>query len=335
MKRFWRKLHFTFRKIEKCLDFVPYHQGCDKVLLKLNFAPEAIWRTAMEHIGFIGTGKLATGLAIILQQRDYPVTSLYDLNPDSSARLASRLGLEISVSSPQQVVDRCQLIFITTPDDVIQQVTRELEFAENKTVVHCSGAVDISGLDCARNAGAATGSMHPLQAFPQADSAVSLLPQSLFGIEGDEKAVILLERLVSDIGGSSFIISPRKKPLYHAAAVFVSNYQVTLASIAQNLFRDAGMNDQQIGHALRSLQVSTQQAIDEKGVIKSLTGPIERGDVEVIKKHLEALKEFGEEEEDLYRRIGQKTIPIALDKGAIDKHKAKIIFELLKKQPQR
>lgn len=92
------------------------------------------------------------------------------------------------------------------------------------------------------------------------------------------------------------------------------------------------MEQDQIQSAIKSLLVSTTETISREGVTPSLTGPIERGDIGVIRGHLEAMGDYDEEVEQLYRKIGKKTIPIALDKGAIDAHKAKIIFELLEQR---
>lgn len=286
----------------------------------------------MESIGFIGTGRLATGLAVGLNERGYLVTALYDSNPPKAAKLSSRLNLTCSSTSPQHVVDSCQIIFITTSDDSIEEVVATCRFSRGQYLIHCSGALSFQILSSAENQGAFTGSMHPLQAFADPDLAISRLPGTTFGIEGCPESVLLMERLAVDLGGDSFIISAKNKPLYHAAAVFASNYQVTLAAVAAKIFLSVGMNREQVKKVISAMMTSTVESIIDRGIKDSLTGPLERGDSGIVEKHLLALKDFSPEDEELYRLIGLKTIPIALDKGAIDEDKAKVIFELLRQR---
>ena len=80
---------------------------------------------------------------------------------------------------PQAVVDRCRIVFLTVPDDVITQVASSLDWPADRGVVHCSGAGTTELLSPAATAGALCGSFHPLQTFtslPTDKTPLSSLP---------------------------------------------------------------------------------------------------------------------------------------------------------------
>ena len=119
------------------------------------------------------------------------------------------------------------------------------------------------------------------------------------------------------------------KVLYHAAAVIACNYLVTLVKLATDLWQTFNIPPDQATQALLPLIRGTIHNIDTVGIPQCLTGPVARGDTGTIRKHLEALEQRAPAILLAYRELGLQTIPIALDKGRIDKQKAKELQALL------
>ena len=285
----------------------------------------------MVRIGFIGAGTVGTALAVGLSQRGCPVVAVSSRSLASAEKLAQRVNDCQVCRTSQGVADAAQLVFITTPDDVIAGVASEIQLHEGQGVVHCSGAHSVDILEPAKRLGANVGSFHPLQTFASVNQAIENLPGSTFALEAEEPLLSELKELASVLDGSCVELKPGDKVLYHAAAVFACNYLVTLVKLAVDLWRDFGVPPKEATKALLPLLKGTVNNIDNIGLPHCLTGPIARGDLSTIGKHLNALKAKDSELLITYKELGLQTIPVALAKGRIDEHRAEEMEVLLKK----
>ena len=283
----------------------------------------------MTKIGFIGAGTVGTALAVSFSQRGYPVAAISSRSLSSAQRLAELVANCQVCYAGQEVADIAELVFITTPDDVISQVATELHWHAGQDVIHCSGAHSIDILEPARRFGANIGSFHPLQTFASVNQAIENLPGSTFALEAEEPLLSKLKELASGLNGSWVELKPGDKVLYHVAAVFVSNYLVTLVKLALDLWQDFGVSQREATKALLPLLRGTVNNIDNVGLPNCLTGPIARGDLGTISKHLIALKVKGPPLFTTYKKLGLQAIPIALAKGKIDEHGAGELRTLL------
>ena len=285
----------------------------------------------MVNIGFIGAGTVGTALAVRLSQRGCPVIAISSRTLSSAHKLAELVNNCQVCQSPQEVADAAQLVFITTPDDVIAGVAGEVQCHEGQGVAHCSGAHSVDILEPAKRLGAAVGSFHPLQTFASYQQAMENLPGSTFALEAEEPLLSQLKELAGILDGSYVELKPGDKVLYHAAAVFACNYLVTLVKLAVDLWQDFGVPPKEATKALLPLLKGTINNIDNIGLPHCLTGPIARGDLSTIVKHLSALEAKDYSLFITYKQLGLQTIPIALAKGRIDEHKAEEMATLLKK----
>jgi predicted short-subunit dehydrogenase-like oxidoreductase (DUF2520 family) len=276
----------------------------------------------MLEIGFIGAGTVGTALATRLSQKGARITAASSRNLISAERLASSLPHCHAYSSPQEVADVAELIFITTPDDAIAEVANEVHWHPGESVVHCSGAHSLDILKPVNQAGANVGSFHPLQTFADINQAVENLPGSTFAIEAEEPLLSTLKELTSLLDGDWIELKPGDKVVYHAAAVFACNYMVTLVELATDLWQTLGVPQKEATKALIPLLRGTVNNINNIGLPDCLTGPISRGDLGTISKHLTALKDKNPSLLAAYKQLGLHTIPIALEKGKINEHKA-------------
>jgi len=279
--------------------------------------------------GFIGAGTTGTALAVRLSQKECPVVAVSSRTLSSAQKLAELVPNCRVCHAAQEVADATELVFITTPDDVIVQVCSEVQWHGGQSVVHCSGAHSVDILEPARKLGAAVGSFHPLQTFADVDQAIENLPGSTFALEAEEPLLSTLKELTLLLNGNWVELKPGDKVLYHAAAVFACNYLVTLVKLALDLWLDFGVSSKEATRALLPLLQGTINNIGNIGLPDCLTGPVARGDLGTIERHLSALETRSPSLLTTYKELGLQTIPIALAKGKVNEQKAEEMKALL------
>ncbi|MBI2955589.1 MAG: DUF2520 domain-containing protein [Chloroflexi bacterium] len=280
-------------------------------------------------IGFIGAGTVGTALGVTLSRRGYRVAAVNSRTTASAERFAHRVGGVSVCQTAQQVTELSNLVFVTTPDDAIAGVVREITWKTGLSVVHCNGSSSIDILEHARQQGAAVGAFHPLQSFASVEQAIENLPGSTFALEGEEPLLSELVALASTLDGVPVVLKPGEKVLYHAAAVIVSNYAVALMKMANDLWQGFGVDDHTATKALLPLLRGTVNNIATVGLPNCLTGPIARGDIGTVEKHVRALKERAPAMLPVYCELGLQAIPVAVGKGKIDADRADALRRLL------
>ncbi|MBI2305441.1 MAG: DUF2520 domain-containing protein [Chloroflexi bacterium] len=284
----------------------------------------------MTSIAFIGAGKVGTALAVKLAQQGYPVVAVASRSVSSAERLASLIPGCRPYLTPQEAADAAELVFITTPDDVIPQMACQVAWRPDHGVVHCSGADSASILDPARERGAQVGVFHPLQTLASLEEALENLPGSTFSIEAQGSLLESLKEMATALEGRWIVLRAEDRVLYHAAAVIVCNYLVTLMKMATDLWQFFGVSPQEATSALLPLVRGTVHNLETVGLPMCLTGPIARGDLGTVAKHLEALRERAPQFLPTYRELGLQTIPIALAGGRIDAQQGRRMEEVLR-----
>jgi predicted short-subunit dehydrogenase-like oxidoreductase (DUF2520 family) len=282
----------------------------------------------MHSVGFIGAGTVGTALAVRLREKGYPVIAVASRTPASAERLAGMVeGCQVHHSG-QAVADVAEMVFITTPDDAIAEVAAQVQWHTGQSVIHCSGAESVDILVPATQAGAQAGAFHPLQTLASIAHAIENIPGSCFALEAQEPLLSTLKDMVNALQGWSIELKPGDKILYHTAAVVACNYFVTLVKLATDLWQTFGVPTSEATKALLPLLRGTVSNLDNVGLPNCLTGPIARGDLGTIRKHLDALEAKAQGLLPAYRELGRQTVPIALAKGKIDGDRAGELLEL-------
>jgi predicted short-subunit dehydrogenase-like oxidoreductase (DUF2520 family) len=282
----------------------------------------------------VGAGVVGTALAVTLDRAGVPVTGLHgrQVEPTDAAQASSgvvgigRIGRIVrSTGEIPQTLSESDAVIISVRDDRVPEVAARLvsegRLRPGQVLLHTSGANPArSILAAAAPHVRAVGTLHPLVSF--ADARVADIEEGLhriaFGIEGDEPARALASRLVGALGARAVILEAESLALYHAGAVIASNYVVAMADTARSLLVKAGVPAEQALPVLIPLLASVVQNLAQVGLPGALTGPVERGDVTVVERHLETLGVRAPEVVELYRLVGRDVLRLAREKAKID-----------------
>ncbi len=289
-------------------------------------------RKTKYSFAIIGAGMVGTAIGALLKKAGNNIICVCDKSPASLKRAAKYIKADAFKKSLDKV-GRADCLIITTPDDAISSACRDISVLpdiKGKFVFHMSGAGGLNLLDTAAKAGAFVGSIHPLQSFSSIENALSNIPQSYFGITANGKARSTAKNIVADLNGISLFISDKQKPLYHAAACFASNYLVALLHAVESLYQATGIKEKQARQAYLPLVYGTLKNIQRSGPVHALTGPIARGDMGTIKKHMETIQTNAPLFAPLYSALGMITTKLARQKGTIGPSSVKLITAILK-----
>jgi predicted short-subunit dehydrogenase-like oxidoreductase (DUF2520 family) len=247
-------------------------------------------------LAVVGAGRVGTSLAVLWRRAGIRIVAVAG-GPATPER-AARFLPDVPVLDAIAAAKAAEVVVIATPDAVIGPVCEEMAAAgaldAANAVVHASGATGLDALAPAAAAGASTLSVHPLQTCPTVEAGVERIPGSTFAVTAaDDDGFALGERLVRDAGGLPVRIDDELKPLYHAAAVFASNYVVTVSALAEELGLAAGIEDPIAAFA--PLQEATLANVARVGPAEALTGPAVRGDAITLQRKLEALDRYAPE----------------------------------------
>ena len=223
------------------------------------------------------------------------------------------------------------LIVIGVPDDVIRNAGSALAeghaFHRGQLVLHLSGSVGLDALDAAALLGADVLSLHPLQTFPDVEEGLARLPGSHVAVTArDEERYEAGEEIAREIGAIPFRLDDEVKPLYHAAAVFCSNYLVTVEGVAEQLFRLAGVPD-----PLPLFAPLARAALDAtlaRGAAEAITGPAARGDAGTILRNLAALQRHAPEAVPAYVALARLAASLAVSSGRVPEDARRRVDEL-------
>jgi predicted short-subunit dehydrogenase-like oxidoreductase (DUF2520 family) len=288
-----------------------------------------------EKVAIIGLGKAGTAMGHLLRRAGYPIVAVAGRSiPLLQERVRHTGGRVFAAMDVAQAASRANCIFITTPDDSIAEVCRQIAtgqgFKPGDKVIHMSGSGGLDLLQPARDAGALTACIHPLQSFADVEGAIQNIPSSTFGITAVEGMRPWAVQLVLALGGIPLTIPEELKPLYHAAACMASNYLTTLMHMVEEIYYSMDFNKEEAFRAYWPLVLGTIRNIESRGTVAALTGPISRGDAGTIRQHLSVLREKLPRYLEAYRALGLETVELALVKRTLSPEQAKRIITTFK-----
>ncbi len=298
-----------------------------------------------EHkVAIIGAGRIGSSVGFLLSRAGYRIVSVMTRSIASASMAAGFIGAGEPTTNMTTAVAGADIVFITTPDRVIKEIcntaARSNGLRARAVVIHTSGAHSLDLLDSAKACGAYRAVMHPLQSVPSRQQGIANLPGSSYRIEADPEAETVVRELVAAIGGIELKLPEWRSDrhsaaLYHAGAVAVSNYLVAVIAFGLRYFETLGADRREALHAVLPLVKGTLANIEALGIPKALTGPIDRGDSDTVRGHLEAMRQRVPELLPLYRELARQTIGVARDKGSINEDTAAEFEKLVRKSEER
>jgi len=208
-----------------------------------------------------------------------------------SGRVGSAVAARLSERGVAVGEDDPDVVLLCVPDTAISDVARRLT-PGRAWVGHVSGATPLAALE----PHARRFSLHPLQTFDRSGDP-SQFDGAWAAVTGDtEDALAVARELAEILGLHPFELADVDRTLYHAGAVFASNYLVTLQRAAVRLGVPA--------EGLAPLMTRTI----ENGF--DLTGPIARGDWATVEAHERVIREAHPELEQLYETLAEATVTL-------------------------
>lgn len=272
-------------------------------------------------VSIIGCGRAGGAIGLALKEAGYPIAAAWSRS--RTGRQRAHLLLEVPIlTRPDEVARAADVTIVAVPDDAIAEVAVQLApgVREDAYVIHTSGGVSVDALAPAAKAGARVGSVHPLQTLPGPRAGAEALRGAAVAVTCELRDRMFLFRLARAWGGRPFSLPDEAKALYHAAAVFASNYIVTSVWAATQLMRAAGVRNS-IPLLAPLIETTARNTID-RGPERALTGPIARGDARAVRRHVKALRDTDPTSGrivDAYRALAQLTANMVGADSAFEK----------------
>ncbi|HEY8102577.1 MAG TPA: Rossmann-like and DUF2520 domain-containing protein [Burkholderiaceae bacterium] len=268
-----------------------------------------------KFISIIGCGKVGKTLSRLWTLNGaLHIQDILNRSVDSATRASAFIGAGRAIASYADL-QPADIYLIAAPDDQIEHCCEELSRTGNLSadsiVFHCSGALPSSVLQAACQQGAAVASIHPIRSFASPEKVIQSFTGTFCGMEGDQRALDVLQQAFTAIGAQLVSIKADAKILYHAAAVFSSNYLVTLLDVAQQAYIQAGIAPDVALKLIEPLMRETADNVFRLGTEAALTGPIARGDMATAEKQLRAVAQWNPACAALYEQFMKLTVDLA------------------------
>lgn len=286
----------------------------------------------------LGAGAAGTGLARRLAQSGWPVGAVVCRSNERAAVRCALIGAGVPAcfddwpktsESPSEPV----VLLIAVPDRAIGDVAQRLaaySWPAESLALHLSGSVEIAALAPLAGIGLATGGLHPLKSFVDPERDAASLPGTVFALEGAPAALTIAEQMVAACQGTSFALSPGKRPAWHAAAAHGANHLVALVDQCLDLAEHAGLPRDQARAALLPLLQGTLANLSRHPPSRALTGPVARGDTIAVQKHLQALTDLPADVPAAYRALGLRALGLAAESGRLTGDSEQTLRDLLR-----
>ncbi|MGH9503875.1 MAG: Rossmann-like and DUF2520 domain-containing protein [Terriglobales bacterium] len=249
---------------------------------------------AKPRIAIVGPGRLGNALALELSGAGYRISEIVSGKSVVSRRKGRALARQVHARwTAEKVKLEADLVWFCVPDREIARAARQLAGRldwKGKIALHSSGALASDELRVLRRRGAAVASAHPLMTFVRA--SVPSFRKVPFALEGDAAALRTAGGIVRQLGAEAFSVSRNRKLAYHAWGAFASPLLVVLLVTAERVARAAGLSSAEARGKMLPILRQTLGNYAKLGPAEAFSGPIVRGDAQVVRRHLKELKKI-------------------------------------------
>jgi len=281
-------------------------------------------------VGVVGTGRVGAVLGSALRAAGHTVVAVSAVSRASRERAAALLP-GVPVLTVPEVVERCELVLLTVPDDALPELVSGLAatggWPPGQLVVHTSGRFGWRVLEPVVARGGIPLALHPAMTFTGTSVDLSRLTDCCFAVSAPAAVLPIAQALVVEMGAEPIVVAEESRPLYHAALAHAANHLVTLVAQSLDLLAAAGV--EQSGRLLEPLLAAAVDNTLRSGDA-ALTGPVARGDAGTVAAHLEVIRASGVEGvEEVYRAMARATADRAVASGRLRPEQAEALLAVL------
>ncbi|HRH02774.1 MAG TPA: DUF2520 domain-containing protein [Bacteroidia bacterium] len=231
-------------------------------------------------IVILGSGNVATQLALALKRRNCSILSIYSKTLANAQTLAAKVKAA-ATNSLTQLPQNADVYIVAVKDDAIEELLSKLGFVPG-LIIHTSGSVSSSVF---AKKFASYGVLYPLQTFTKTRS-IDFKKVPILLEANSPKAFKLIKQLASLLSKNITVINSEQRKAVHIAAVFACNFTNHMFTVAEQL-----LQQQELPFSLLHPLIQETAAKAQKGSPQFLqTGPAIRNDKKVMNQHLSFLK---------------------------------------------
>lgn len=293
----------------------------------------------MKKLSIIGCGRAGRTLGRLwLESGAFSMGDILNRSLASGSDAAAFIGAGRPVPDFGQLVP-ADLFLIAAADGAIATCAEMLALSglvSRETVVfHLSGALPSSTLQPVADLGGRVASLHPVKSFADPQECCISFAGTWCGLEGDPEAVAVLTQALQLIGARSFAVDTAFKNMYHCGSVLVCNYLVALIEAGLRAYEKGGLPREIAVQVMEPLVRGTLENVFHAGPVAALTGPVARGDHELVLRQFEALESWDSNLAEVYRSLGRIACELSREKGGAASESLDLLTEAFRSEPDR
>lgn len=288
-------------------------------------------------ITIIGAGRVGTSLALRLREKKFNVRYIIEKSRSKIKILKIMFGdVNISGELSENILRASTVIVLCVKDDDIRCIISSMckfnvDYGK-KILFHTSGSESSLVFRTLNVPKKNTGSFHPVQTFNEISSDSGNYFKNIFiAAEGGKDFFCFAENISKEMNTKLIRITLTGKEMYHLICVYLSNYLLSYLKFVSDIGKKIGFSERKFLDVFSPLIETSLKNIKNRGFSKSLTGPVERGDVSTIIKHKKCLSGLDKRYSELYKLLAKEALKIAVKKKSVNKNKSKIIKKILNK----
>ncbi|MBN1632541.1 MAG: DUF2520 domain-containing protein [Ignavibacteria bacterium] len=288
-------------------------------------------------ITVIGAGRVGISLGLRLKENKFNLRYIVEKSTSRIKILKKILRGEIfSRELSEDILRNSGVVIICVKDDDIPGIILSLNKFKvdlrRKILFHTSGSESSLIFKSLNVPIKNTGSFHPVQTFNEISPDSGNYFKNIYvAAEGGKGFLDFAENICNETDTRLIRITPSGKEMYHLICVYLSNYLLSYLKSISEIGREIGFSEKKFLDVFSPLIETSLKNIINKGFMKSLTGPVERGDITTIMKHKKCLSGLDKQYSELYKLLGLEALKIAVNKKSISEKKSKILKDILNK----
>ena len=229
------------------------------------------------RVALVGAGRVGVAVCALLGRRGHEIVAVGSRSPGSASAAADFLGTR--VGGPEDA----NVVLLGVPEPALVEVIDSI--GGDAPLIHLAGVV---GTDRFGAAARRVLALHPVQACPDVNTAIERLPGCAWGVTCNDEARGWAHAFVRELDGHPVDVAEADRPAWHAAAVATSNGIAALMATGEAILSGLGIDHPE--RVLGPIAAATvANAREGGGGAATLTGPVVRGEVDTVRRHIEAL----------------------------------------------